>query len=270
MEATAGPPSVRADIRHGAVRLYLDSIMRNIHRAAAIYELHRNSDATGREMAARRIGGHMLQANLLARNGLPLLASFCGKKLPLGWADGVIDHIRTVGLLMDLGSWGGGRTPPEMDDACDRITEHLLLLQEYQPPEPDMPDLIFDPAEGLRLREPETRALAMPPRRARRCRVGIQGGEYDGKFATIDGVEVEPPLTPKSYRLLSLLIADDEGGGDGLTMEDLGDCRPGMSELAGTPKGEARPRYPHWDAILSSPGKKRGSNCPGVYRIKAA
>ena len=131
-------------------------------------------------------------------------------------------------------------------EASDYFRALLLPMTVDLPPEQALPPWTLDRTNELVIDESPA------------CRVGLRGDEGDNLRAVVAGVEIDPPLTPRMYRLIARLI---EAGPSGLTKAQLGGDRPAVSELRA---------YGGWKGIIKAPGKRGPSKCPGRYLIESA
>jgi hypothetical protein len=230
MEATTRRKAdPRQDPRLSAARGYMLRMLECVAQAGTLFRM---------AAADHTIAEPLDRAARLAENGLGLIESSCGERLPAGWAGEVIKEIAALKILMIACPEGGRSCYKDLPEvALENLREHILLLMRSMPPEGAAPAFVSSD-DGLRVSE----SLA--------CRVILQGQDADNQRAVVDGREVEPPLTPRMYRLLARLIL---AGPAGLTKDQLGSDRPAVSELLACDG---------WSSVLQSPGKRGSSKCP--------
>ena len=232
--------------RHGIARDYLVRIQEHVTQAVSMHTLWGHGGIADPGKAAHLIARPLDEAARLAGNGLKLLESFATNLA--GWrADHFVASIADVRRLMVRDDLSQPRGEELSDAVRQYFRDSIVHLTIALPTEEAMPELVLDPHRGLRLAE------------SRACPVKLQGTEGDSLRAIVKGQEIDPPFTPRMYRLLTRLI---EAGEAGLTKEQLGNDRPAVSELLRAHNG--------WREVIESPGRRGSRNRPGIYRIEAA
>jgi len=197
------------------------------------------------------------RAARLAENGLGLIESSCGERLPAGWAGEVIEEIAALRTLMTA--------CPESERFCHKdlpevalelFREHILLLMRSMPPEESVPEFVSGD-DGLRVSE------------SRACLVTLQGGENDKRRALVNGKPVEPPLTPGMYRALAKFIRAFVGGNVGIRRwpEDEDDEREVLGDDQGDLCRLLKKHEDPWAKIVFTPGTRGPKGGAKLYGI---
>jgi hypothetical protein len=250
MELTIRKGVQGLDPRLSAARDYLLRILECVAQAGTLFRV---------AAAEHLISEPLDRAARLVENGLRLIESSCGENLPAGLAEGVIDEIAALKVLMTASPEGERvwyKDLPEV--AVELFREHILLLMRSMPPEQSVPEFV-SADDGLRVSE------------SRACPVTLSGGENDKRRAFVYGKPVEPPLTPGMYRALAKMRRALLSGDVGIPRKPLdeNDCR----EVLGADQGDlsrllnGEGHDPVWAQIIFTPqtrGPRGGAKLYGI------